>query len=151
MSASRGQWSYFIVRRLRRTNRLIPCADIAVTCSAGSAPVMRSVPSSSLLRTIGMPPSRRESMVFGAGYVVQIPAFSSRNFEHGAGISGVGTASDFRFIGRTTGFAHRSARCCPSLGLLAVSPVLSLYFNGLSKCRSSNTRDICATFARKQP
>lgn len=98
-----------------------------------------------------MPPSRRESAVFGAGYVVQIPAFSSRNIVHGAGISGARTGSDFRFLRRTTRFAHRSARYCSNLCPPAVSEIFVLYFNSLSRCCSSNARDICATFARKQP
>ncbi len=56
-----------------------------------------------------------------------------------------------RFLSRTTRFAHRSAWCCPILCPIAVTEIFVFCFNGLRKCRNSKVRDICATFARKQP
>ena len=108
-------------------------------------------PSFGLLRAIGKPPSRRESTVFGAGYVVQIAAFWAKMPCPDTGISAAEAGSALRFLRRTTRFAHRSARCCPILYPITVTEIFVLYFNGLPKCRSSNARDICATFARKQP
>jgi hypothetical protein len=50
--------------------------DIAVTCSAANADNKRSVRRlRACSEPIGKPPSRRESTVFWAGYVLQIAVF----------------------------------------------------------------------------